>query len=214
MGGSWVIVPVMKVFEVNAQRTAPKLVGGTKRQSARQVASAGFLRLGGFTIVEVLIVMAVAGVLAAIAVPSMRGMVNDMRLRSAHGLIINDLNLARGEAIKRNTRVLMCVRNADGTDCAAGTNWQSGWVVCYDDDRDGDCDDATGLVPPNPNPLVVRPPLDSTLTLTSLANLVRFNPNSTQGDGTGAATLTLSGTWAGVPSRTVSLANTGDILKP
>lgn len=204
----------MKASEVTDRYNMPKWLDRTKRCHAMQVASARSVRIGGFTIVELLIVIAVAGVLAVIAVPSMRDMVYDMRLRSAHGLIISDLNLARGEAIKRNSRVLMCVRNAAGTDCAAGTNWQAGWVVCYDDDRDGDCDDATGLIPPNPNPLVVRPALDPTLTLTGLANLIRFNPNSTQGDGTGAATLSLNGTWTGAPTRTVSVANTGDILKP
>lgn len=199
----------MNAPEVTGPHDRPQRDGCLQAPRAISVAAARSVRIGGFTIIELLIVMAIAGVLAVIAVPSMRDMVYNMRLRSANGLIISDLNLARGEAIKRNTRVLICVRNAAGTDCAAGTNWQAGWVVCYDDDRDGDCDDPTGMVPPNPNPIAVRPALDPTLTLVASVAVLGFSPNSTV---TTAADFALSGVWTGAVPRKVCILGTGNTL--
>lgn len=163
--------------------------------------------------IELLIVIAIGAILAAIAVPSMRDVLRTTRQNSALGLVVSDLNQARGEAIKRNTRVLVCVRNAAGTGCdaLAGTNWQAGWVVCTGTDASGNgvCDASTAA---NPNPVVVRPPLDASMTLTGSAAFIRFNANSSQGAGGAAATLTLSGT--GTPIRVVSIAATGNITKP
>lgn len=161
----------------------------------------------GFTIIELLIVMAIGAILAAVAVPSMRDVLYNMRHSSALGLIVNDLNLARGEAIKRNARIVMCVRNAAGTDCGAGTNWQAGWLVCTS------VTDPVTLVEscanPLVEPLVVRPALDAKLTLTGSAAAVRFNANSSAV----AQTLTLGGTWSGAPARVVTVAVTGNISK-
>jgi type IV fimbrial biogenesis protein FimT len=120
------------------------------------------------------------------------------------------LNHARSEAIKRNTRVLMCVRNLAGTGCGTGTNWQNGWVVCTDADGNDVCDDSTAS---NPNPVIVRPALDAALTLAGSAASVRFNANSSQGGGSTTATLSLGGTWSGATSRVVSVAGTGYISK-
>ena len=155
----------------------------------------------GFTVTELLIVMSIGGILAAIAVPSFRDMLNSTRQNSALGLVISDLNQARGEAIKRNTPVLVCGRNAGGTDCAA-VAWTQGWLVCVEGAVPGQCAASTIT---DPNPLTVRPPLTGTLTMTSTADPVRFRANST---GT-AATLTLAGT----TNRTVAVAATGNITK-
>lgn len=164
----------------------------------------------GFTIIEVIIVVAIGAILAAIAVPSMRELLNTTRQSSAVSLIVSDLNQARGEAIKRNVRMLVCRRNAAGTDCAGGSapvSWQAGWVVCIEGTVADQCAASTAA---NPNPVIVRPPLDASLTLTSPLAVVRFSPNSSVA---AAAAFSLGGTWSGAATRTVNVAGTGNITK-
>jgi type IV fimbrial biogenesis protein FimT len=164
----------------------------------------------GFTMIELLIVISIAAILATIAIPSFRDMLRTTRHNSALGLVISDLNLARGEAIKRNSSVIVCTRNAAGDDCAVTGAWQGGWVVCLEAAVANTCLDTTNAIPPNPNPLAVRPPLDDTMTLTaSSTDPIRFRANSTATPGT----LALTGTWSGAPSRTVVVAGTGNISK-
>ena len=170
---------------------------------------------GGFTLLEMLIVVAIGAILALISVPSMRASLDSMRQNSAVGLVVGDLNMARGEAIKRNARMLMCVRDAAGQQCGTGTDWRAGWVVCVASPGSNQCLPFNPAPGPTdePNPLTVRPPLDSALTLGASAAAIRFNPNSSQGaDGT-AATLTVGGTSSSLVARpvTVTIANTGNI---
>lgn len=164
----------------------------------------------GFTIIELLIVLTIGAVLAVIAVPSLRDTLNNTRLSSAVGLLVNDLNQARGEAIKRNGRVLVCGRNANGTDCGGVTDWRVGWLVCSEAAVANTCAATTAT---NPNPIIVRPPLDPRLTLIASDVAIRFNANSSQGAGGANATATLGGTWSGAANRVVSVAGTGNISK-
>ncbi|BBI98333.1 hypothetical protein FGKAn22_00260 [Ferrigenium kumadai] len=107
--------------------------------------------------------------------------------------------------------MLVCVRNAAGTNCGTGSNWQKGWLVCYAGAAGAtSCDAATT---DNPNPIRVHQAINSNLTLTGSAALVRFNPNGTQGAG-GAATLTLTGTWSGAQAKVAKIAATGLISRP
>ena len=162
----------------------------------------------GFTMVELLIVIAIAGVLAAIAIPSMRDMLRDFRQRSALSLMLSDLNLARGEAIKRNARILVCLRDVPGTGCVVGqADWRAGWLVCSDANADGACD-----VNPT-NPIVVRPALDASLTLTGPAAPIRFNANSSQGDGGVQVDWVLGGVWTVATTR-LRIEPAGSITKP
>jgi type IV fimbrial biogenesis protein FimT len=175
---------------------------------------------------ELLIVVAIGGVLAMIAVPALRDTLRNTRQSSAVGLLVNDLNQARGEAIKRNSRMLVCVRDAAGTDCGLVTDWRVGWVVCADattagttpelPPSDGTCD---ASVDGNPNPVLVRPPLDPSLTLTAVdaantaVGVVRFNANCSQGAGGTEVRMSLGGSWADAATRTVVVQGTGNISK-
>ena len=163
----------------------------------------------GVTLMELMVVVSIAAILAAIAVPSFSDLINNTTQSSTMTQLVSDLNRARSEAIKRNQRVLVCAR---ATNAACGTDWHNGWLVCYDPDGSGVCD-----TPPvdgsNPNPIVIHQAISAKLTLAGTSSLVRFNPNGTQGAG-GAATLTLRGTWTGATAKVVSIAATGYISKP
>jgi prepilin-type N-terminal cleavage/methylation domain-containing protein len=176
------------------------------------------VRQCGVTMIELLVVIVIAAIVAAIAAPSLQSTLNNFRQKSAQSLLVSDLNQARAEAIKRNTRTLVCVRNSAGTGCGSGANWQAGWVVCTDSfttstglpPSDDECDAATT---DNPNPFIVRPALDAVLALTAPATPLHFNANSSQGSDGTAATLTLGGTWSGAVANVITVAPTGNIAK-
>jgi len=132
----------------------------------------------GFSLIELLVTISIVAVLAAVAGPSLSGFVDSVKLSSTSNVLLGDLNRARSEAIKRNRRVLVCVKNAAGTDCATTTDWASGWLVCADADSNGACDASTTA---DPNPLAVRAPVTGGIVVTTAATtaLVRFNPDGT-----------------------------------
>lgn len=164
----------------------------------------------GVTMVELMIVLVIGAILASIAVPSFSEFISRTRQGSVVSQLINDLNKARSESIKRNTRVLLCLRNSDTTcDTSGATSWSNGWLVCADADSNNACDAGTAA---NPNPIIVHSPLHSTLTLTGPNTVIRFNPSGISGNG--AATLTVGGSWEGAVSSVINVAATGNISKP
>jgi type IV fimbrial biogenesis protein FimT len=146
-------------------------------------------REGGFTLVETLAAVAVIAVLASIAVPSMKSMVDSIKLSSASSVFIAGLNLARTEAIKRSSRVVLC-KSGDGISCTATAGWEQGWIVFHDANNDGLRDGAENVVRrelPLPAGLKFRGNLN-------VANYVSFGPTGTTrlvSGGFQAGTLTL-----------------------
>lgn len=82
----------------------------------------------GFTLVELMVTVAVLVVLVAIAVPSFDGIRLSMRLSSYATSLVAGSQLARSEAIKRNAPVTLCA-SADGTSCSTNGQWEAGWIV-------------------------------------------------------------------------------------
>lgn len=86
---------------------------------------------GGFTLIELMVTIAVLAILLGIAAPSFNDVSLSSKLSSHANNLIASINMARSEAIKRNVRVTLCA-SADGTDCATSGGWEQGWVVKYD----------------------------------------------------------------------------------
>lgn len=99
------------------------------------------MRLRGFTMVEMLVVMTISAILIAAAVPSFNTMIARSRSSSASSTLLSNLELARSEAIRRNQNVTMC-RTLDANapeasvQCSSaasaqfdGNDWASGWIV-------------------------------------------------------------------------------------
>lgn len=92
----------------------------------------------GFTLVELLVAIAVLAVFLGIAIPSYNEMILGSKLRAYANELVAGAVLARSEAIKRNSVVRMCV-SADGASCIAG-GWEQGWLVFHDANDNGTID--------------------------------------------------------------------------
>lgn len=90
---------------------------------------------GGYTLVELLIVLAIGAILLTIAVPGYSFLVNGSRLAVVTNDLVTALHLARSEAIKRSMRVTMCTTSSTTNAvpaCDASASWQQGWLVFVD----------------------------------------------------------------------------------
>ncbi len=80
---------------------------------------------------ELLVVLAIGGVLAMVAVPPMHAMLNTQKVVSFVNLFVSSLHLARNEAIKRNARAVLC-KSATGQSCNGSGGWEQGWLLFHD----------------------------------------------------------------------------------
>lgn len=96
----------------------------------------GFKLLKAFTLVELLVTLAIAVILALVVGPNIGSFLRANQLTSVTNDFIHDISLARSEASKQGLSVGICP-SLDGGKSCGGTNWNTGWLVFSDVDGGG-----------------------------------------------------------------------------
>lgn len=103
------------------------------------------MKQSGTTLLELLVVLAIAAILLAIGIPSFASLASSSHLTSATNSMVASLHLARSEAIKRNSRTVLCP-SANGTACAASGGWHQGWLVFHDGNNNAALDTGEAVI--------------------------------------------------------------------
>ncbi|MEH6636434.1 MAG: GspH/FimT family pseudopilin, partial [Halioglobus sp.] len=91
----------------------------------------------GFTLIELIITLAILVVLLTVAAPSMRRLVHSNMVRTEASRLVAAINLTRSEAVLRNRPVSMCPSSmaATGRPLCSGT-YADGWIIYSNRNRD------------------------------------------------------------------------------
>ena len=149
----------------------------------------------GFTLVELLISLAVMAVLVTFAVPSFQSVMDSSKLTAASNALLSSMQVARSEAIKRGTRVVLC-KSANGFVCAESGGWEQGWMV-FDDANNSGQRDGSEVVIQRIQPLVGSLRLTGNSTGAKYVSFLLTGGTRQVGGGFHAGTLTVCNHSAG-----------------
>ena len=107
----------------------------------------------GFTLIELVVTMAIGAVLMAIGVPSFQYVLNSTRVSREMNSLVVSLQYARAEAIKRGQHVILCsatinsAASAAAPSCSGSSSWINGWFIFVDTDNSGTYSSTTDGAP-------------------------------------------------------------------
>lgn len=136
---------------------------GSGRRKHFTASTRALSRVHGFTLIELMVTIAVAAVLITLAIPSFASLINSNRLSAQANEVVASLQLARVEAVRLNQRAVVC-RSTNSTSCAGAGQW-TGWITFIDKDSDSTVDGGEDIIRVN----TVKTPLRVTSGVASIA---------------------------------------------
>lgn len=122
----------------------------------------------GFSMVELMITLAILAIGLSLAAPSFTDMMTNNKVTSATNELIGAIQYARAEAAVRGYPVVLCNGNATGSDCASNQTWSGDWLVVGEINPGNK--EVIRVFPKQPNAVVVKSP-------SSTVQDIRFKPN-------------------------------------
>jgi len=154
----------------------------------------------GFTLIELIVTMAIAAILVTAAIPSFSEIIQNNRISAETNQFIASLQLARSTAVKQQRNAQICV-STDQMTCTGTTNWASGWIVWVDQDSDSTLD--AGEI------VRVQAPLNTASILTSTTqSTFRYSATGLVDNGD---TLTFCDNRTGETGRQITITATGSV---
>jgi type IV fimbrial biogenesis protein FimT len=138
----------------------------------------------GFTLLELMLVVTIAGLLLGFGVPAMGNFFRNARITGAANDVMGALHFARSEAIKRRVPVTLCtsIDPLNNNPVCAASAFLTGWIAFVDPNQNGQRDAGEAV-------LLQREPMPGAITARSSANPFRvtylmngfaLNPNAAQ----------------------------------
>ena len=91
-----------------------------------------------FTLIELMITIAVAAVVLTIGVPGFGRVIERNQLSTYTNQLVSSLHFARSEAVRRNQSIKVC--HSNNASVCNGTGYENGWIIFIDDNSDNTID--------------------------------------------------------------------------
>jgi len=154
----------------------------------------------GFTLIEAVICLAVAGVLLGVAVPVWESTMARIDAAAARGALLSTLSLAVHHSAVTGSEVVICPGNSDG--CRDSFDWTRGWIAYADLDGDRIQDGRDTL-------LRLQPALSGRIRLLTSTGRRRLVFQPSGGNAGSNVTFTLCRGGSGIRAESLILSNSG-----